>query len=904
MRKFVKRLTAVMLSLAMVAACALQTAAAEGQEPESITLIGQDDVKFTDSRGIPLDQSLGDEYYKAAEKYTVDFQNEGQHEYTITPEGSVTMQTTISFGVQKAPGKTFKYEWLDLGTSVTDAMLRAWFIVDDSDPQYVKYTISFFALFKTTDTSKLKLKFNTDESRKVTLTTDGNGFNIGNINDESANEEAKYTFDVLVYAKYTDRKPYVLVNGRELDEPSATITGPTADGTAGGEKYTVTINSITGDTNILVGLEKKQFTVTLKQGSNFENLDNDLTGFANAEGGQETKATVEYGGSYTFTASSKSGYPAMTIKDVSITDPSEGSVATVKKSGDVWTIGNITSDVTVTINGPSNKEQKTITFLKSQGVIFRTDSNGAPNLEEGGKITKSVGVAVASSYTFHVTLEDAYTASIDEMVVYANGVPLASEKDSGGKSLKCTINVTDNVTVSVTGVKKNTYKVTLENGPWYTFSTTDSTTVEHEADFRFTVNVDPQYRAAFEVGGGTTETTIAGYISITESEGTHDDVTYSKDTRTFTVPGVKGNITIKMRSVPESKYTVKVKAGEDSYGTYIRTAESGSTEYDIPYNGDYTFTVKPNAGYGISTVTYTMEGSSGVRSATLLEKESDGSSAKYSVSGITGNVTITVTTVKVKYTVTFVDPKTGAGTVIKEYTIGSPEDGYVSKVEGATITLLDEPTALNLLDVYVFKGWQGNGGLITKLELKNVDQQITLTASLELNIAKFFNVDFKRNELLKDNHEYSGYEGDDLLRLWLIATWNSKPQLGDYSSNVRVENCGFLYSDEAGKTKLGEIDGVILKQILEKRNNGLSDKTLTRIYRDTYLYIYNYNCQSKGVNTDVFGLDKAQFSLNIGGLTSETKRYVRAYVELVVDNTHYYILSDTLEAGNGLAPEQ
>ena len=160
--------------------------------------------------------------------------------------------------------------------------------------------------------------------------------------------------------------------------------GTTLQGTLEEESqdtYTYTIDKLERDTAISISVKNRTFQVSLP---------------GSEEGYTVTPgiSPVEYGGSYTFYVTPKTGYQAPTV------EVNGSPLASV--GNNQYVITNITKDQTITIV-PAEKEQFRLTFNQGEGYYFTTP--------EGTKIEGSQQVAYGENFQFKVVLNEDYTQS-------------------------------------------------------------------------------------------------------------------------------------------------------------------------------------------------------------------------------------------------------------------------------------------------------------------------------------------------------------------------------------------------------------------------------------------------------------------------------------------------------------
>lgn len=882
-------MTAVMLSLAMVAACALQVGAA-GTTVNSIklTAAGGTEVQFTDMKGITFNEKLVAAYKKAYGDVTV-----AEDSVTIKPTDDI-IDAGFCFGVKSVSESNIALTSPNVDEE-SNELLNALISEDEtkSTPTCTYYNVNYLSTLETTDTNGvLELNFSaTAAPHKITYRTEGNGFTVKD--PDTVENSGMLEFTVTVRAD-KDSQGYVpdVYDGMGYVKWQDT---PTA-GSGSAKIYKYKIDSVTSDKEIQISLVRQQCKVVFdKEGS---------TGLGQSYTTTAGDTSIDYGTDYSFVVTPTDGYSA---GDITVTVTKEDGSQELEEgkfvqSGNNCLVKAVTENIKITIEGPTEGAQREITFYapKGAGYSFKEDKDDD---DEGAQVLTTKKVNYGDKYEFRLVVDNEYKNSIENMVVTANGTTLVPQPvGSNPNARKYTIsNITTDITVSVAGVTKNKYKVTTKDGAWGTFTTTGSTTVEHGGNFTFKLNVQPAYQSKFSTGDGGEQ-----YIKVTIGQGTAESnqPTYDKATKTYTVTGITDETTIEVTDVDPDKYSATDETGAPAKTTYEITDLNPSGAKNIEYNGSCTFTVKPKVGYRIDTVTYTMGGGGRVV-LNPVSKASDGSEATYTVNNITGDVKITVATAKVRYSITFIDPKGAAGGVTKDYYIGDDLAGdiYVDQIDtqNGTITFKSDITPAS--PYYTFEYWIGNGSTATPTDLKftHQDQAITLTAKLRLKINDLFDLNITKQNIVKDT-----VSGDECLRLWLSAVWKAKPQFADLGVNMRIENCGFLYS--TGETDIKSyFDEKQLQRLLKKRadlngdfqDSAWRDMMLVLISKTNKLYAYNFNIGSKGMNADVFSMPEGQFSWDVGGLQSGDKRRVRAYVELVIEEEHYYILSDEIEVSFG-----
>lgn len=195
------------------------------------------------------------------------------------------------------------------------------------------------------------------------------------------------------------------------------------------EGGTYALRNITEDKAITVAVRLKQYTLTFPPGEGYSVTD--VPG-ANSLG---TK-TVSHGDSYSFKVPIISGYDGSGLEVFS-----NGERIMPNGEG-IYTLNNIKENKSITFAGVKVKTY-TVTFVYGTGYSYR-DFTGA--------VISSVTVAHGQSYAFNVAMDAAYSNDT-VYTVQADGQTLT------GTGSYVVSNVTKNITVVVSGVDLNKYKV-------------------------------------------------------------------------------------------------------------------------------------------------------------------------------------------------------------------------------------------------------------------------------------------------------------------------------------------------------------------------------------------------------------------------------------------------------------
>lgn len=326
------------------------------------------------------------------------------------------------------------------------------------------------------------------------------------------------------------------------------------------------------------------YTVTLKETTEGEKGYNLIKGSSD---------TVKKGENYQFYVIPKTGYQA---PDVTVTRGGSDSEPVTPDDG-LYTVSDIRSDITITID-EAQPQKYTVNFVPGDGYSFVT--------KDGSAITENTTtVDYNDNVSFKVDLNSNYSDS--NVKVYANGTEIF--KDTNGVYTINDIKV--NQTVSVTGVEKNKYTVTLpKNTVGYYITTVDPTVVEAGGQFTFNVVVNPGYES----------NNIIVTINNTTTVDKNEDGFY-------TINNITDNTSISISGIVAAKYNVTTSGSNAT----VKVGETAIGEnYQASY-GNLTFTVTPDAGYKVDSVKV---------NGTSVTADSDG---KYTIF-VSNNVNIVVTT--------------------------------------------------------------------------------------------------------------------------------------------------------------------------------------------------------------------------------------------------------------------
>lgn len=326
--------------------------------------------------------------------------------------------------------------------------------------------------------------------------------------------------------------------------------------------------------------------------------------------------TVKHGESYQFYVIPKTGYQT---PEVTVTHDGSALESVTPKDG-LYTVANIHSDITIKIGNA--QLQKHTVFFPTGTEYTITDANNTPFVNNQATVTHG------NTVSFKVTLNNDYTDS--DITVYVGGTQITPNNN-----LYTTPLITDDMTVLVVGVQRNTYQVTWETGTGYSITSNQSTAVEAGGNFTFTVTPAAGYTITQVTANGQALSSKNNQYSITVNQNT----------------------------------TIAVTATATQYPVNV-TALNATVEVNNQASyGNLTFTVTPDAGYKVDSVKV---------NDTSVTADSDG---KYTIF-VSNDVNIVVTASPV-VEITLTTTVTGAGTTV--VTVKTSNDWTSGNVEGVKI---------------------------------------------------------------------------------------------------------------------------------------------------------------------------------------------------------------------------
>lgn len=256
--------------------------------------------------------------------------------------------------------------------------------------------------------------------------------------------------------------------------------------------------------------------------------------------------TVTYGMDYSFTIAFAAGQDTSAVKVYA--QIGNGEKVELAKSGDGYTVTNVTDALTITVEGLKIAKY-TVTLTPTEGITYLSENNGTPAIEaEHG-----------STYRFKATFD---SAKYNGTLVVKNGDIVLVADSNGVYSVE---NVSGDIVITVSGLTINTYTVTLTEGEGYTIAAADGSTspVNYGGSFSFTVAIN------------------SGYIAenlVVKANGTAIEAADGK----YTVSNITKNITITVDGVEKdvfnerSLYKTSWYSGNVEVGDKQMTIQSGT----------------------------------------------------------------------------------------------------------------------------------------------------------------------------------------------------------------------------------------------------------------------------------------------------------------------------------------
>lgn len=292
-------------------------------------------------------------------------------------------------------------------------------------------------------------------------------------------------------------------------------------------------------------------------------------------------------------------------------------------SDDTYTIYNITEDGTISIDDNIKLNNYTVNFESSDRAEYILEgSNGKiKNVEYGGnckfKVRAKTGYKLGENIAVNCVGASG-SESLTGKKVSVSGNDIVYEYEIG--------NITENKTISVSGVEDLFYNIKLQDVEGVTYINDTGSVISgthkiaYGKNFEFSVNVDDAY-----------DDSIPGMFIIV-NEGKSMGVSAQKlSSGKYVIPNITQDITVRVGNIRKNRYTVTFTKTEgiDYYDTNGKII-TGDTE--VEQNDSISFKVSLYPAYSDSKITVML----GDKAVTA------DSSGVYTLTGIDENKTVTV----------------------------------------------------------------------------------------------------------------------------------------------------------------------------------------------------------------------------------------------------------------------
>lgn len=332
---------------------------------------------------------------------------------------------------------------------------------------------------------------------------------------------------------------------------------------------------------------------------------------------QFTEDGILYGSNFSFCVKLKDEYSQskLTVK----VDGSEIQPL----SGDTYTIYNITKDGTISIDDSIKLNNYTVNFESSDRAEYILEGNGGKikNVEYGNnckfKVRAKTGYILGENIAVNC-VGDSGSETLTGKKVSGSGSGAVYEYEIE--------NITENKTISVSGVEDLFYNIKLQDVEGVTYINDTGAVISgnhkiaYGKNFEFSVNVDDAY-----------DDSIPGMF-IVVNEGKSIDVSAQKlSSGKYVIPNVTQDITIRVGNIRKNRYTVTFTKTEgiDYYDTNGKIITG---DIEVEQNGSISFKVSLYRAYSDSKITVML----GDKAVTA------DSSDIYTISGIDEDKTVTV----------------------------------------------------------------------------------------------------------------------------------------------------------------------------------------------------------------------------------------------------------------------
>lgn len=392
--------------------------------------------------------------------------------------------------------------------------------------------------------------------------------------------------------------------------------------------------------NVITVVQPQGVTIYLSNSSD-TSLENILSTAASGDGGQEFAKAMMEGSSFSYIKKS-----AETEYELGVSETASNSIYYLYYSCDN-TVGKVTGQISgannmVSVSEYTNTPARIMMMIKTweaskltltpaaatrkisiqnDSVFTFTQAKSATEVGESAKSAASFDVPQDQEFYFTITPKDESMA-IESVSVFGETL---TPNEHGIYTIHA--GASDVSILAVRGYKVEKSEESDKEG--YTTSITDGTIVALNAK-------GYSFRVTPEEGYTVTVTATVGEKAVTVHK---DGNTYSFDDT------VTGKVVVTIKATP-AQYTI----------TYVNDGHAkvvGTTQGKPTYNQPFTFTVTPDFGYEISSITYTI--GNGDETSIEVGDADKGQAKQCTIDGsaIKGNITVTVTTTAKSYTVKY-----------------------------------------------------------------------------------------------------------------------------------------------------------------------------------------------------------------------------------------------------------
>ncbi len=403
------------------------------------------------------------------------------------------------------------------------------------------------------------------------------------------------------------------------DASSAQTSAKLPDGSEISEsaRFTYTVSNIQGDLVVTIeNVGKTEHEI---------NFPTSVVGikFKNEENQTITSANVLHGADFVFRIVAEEGYD---ISNIVVS----ANFQTIDFTDGKYTLENITQDISIDVSGVVST--RVYINLKYVPGVNYMDTNDLP-LSTLEKIPANHG----DSYSFKVSLDDAYSKSKDKMKVSINSENSVLSFERGIYTVS---NIIEDIEITVSDVETNTYNVNLTETTGVRYKDQFGTgeikgtqVVKYGEDFRFIVDSAEGYDLSD--------------IEVSVKGDSGQRVALTPVDNVYTVPYVTMDYTVVVEKAKKEVYTVEIRLPEgvtlvDSQGRDMETRQS------VDHGADLTFRLSIATAYDKSVPVVTVKGRTG---------EVAPENNLYTIRSITGDTivevgNITKNTYKVKFQAT------------------------------------------------------------------------------------------------------------------------------------------------------------------------------------------------------------------------------------------------------------